>query len=233
VAQVKLEAFRPRRGRAQAILFDLDGTLLDSLSFLRRAFQNFLNDAGVTTPVDPKDYDGLSIHGIAAAVLQHSGRRQEAAAITDGYIGVIQHAYEETLQPVSGAGDVLTCLRNQGLRLGLVTSAVDKMVGPLLARIGWGGMFDVVVCGDRVGRSKPAPDCYVVALKSLGLTPEDAIAIEDSANGVLAARGAGLTVIGISSGNHAAALRAAGAAETIAALTQIPGIVFAGGSARD
>jgi len=214
-------------------LFDLDGTLLDSVSFLREAFQNFVNNSGTAGPVDPKDYDGLSIQGIAAALLRDSGRSEKAAEMGDKYVRIIQHAYEQNLQPFSGANNVLTCLQERGLRLGLVTSAIDKMVAPLLARIGWRTIFDVVVCGNGVSETKPAPDCYLAALASLNLPPEDVVAIEDSANGVRAARAAGLTVIGVSPADHAAVLRAAGASCIVATIDHVADVVLSWGSARD
>lgn len=224
---------RPANQRVRAVLFDLDGTLLDSVSFLRGVFQNFVNSSGIAGPVDPKDYDGLSIRDIATALLRDSGRSEKAAETADKYIGIIQHAYEQNLQPFSGAKDVLTCLQQRGLRLGLVTSAIDKMVAPLLARIGWGAIFDVVVCGNGVNQTKPAPDCYLAALASLCLPPEDVVAIEDSANGVRAARGAGLTVIGVSPADHAAVLRAAGASHTVATIDHVADVVLSWGPTRD
>jgi HAD superfamily hydrolase (TIGR01509 family) len=212
-------------------LFDLDGTLLDSVSFLRGAFQDFVNSSGIAGPVDPREYDGLSIRGIATALMRGSDHPEKSAQLADKYVRIIQHAYEANLQPFSGASDVLTSLQKRGLKLGLVTSAIDKMVAPLLARIGWGAIFDVVVCGNGVSQTKPAPDCYLAALASLSLAPEDVVAIEDSANGVLAARGAGLTVIGVSSADHAAVLRAAGAWHTVAAIENVADLVFSGESA--
>ena len=224
---------KPVNRQARAVLFDLDGTLLDSVSFLHAAFQNFVNNSGTAGPVDPKDYDGLSIPGIAAALLRDSSRSDKAAEMADEYVCIIQHAYEQNLQPFSGARHVLTCLQQRGLRLGLVTSAIDKMVAPLLARIGWGAIFDVVVCGNGVSQTKPAPDCYLAALASLSLPPEDVVAIEDSVNGVRAARAAGLTVIGVSPADQAAVLRTAGATHTVATIDHVADVVLSWGSARD
>lgn len=224
---------KPGYRRIRAALFDLDGTLIDSVTFLRGAFRDFLDSAGIAGPVDPREYDGLPIRQIAAKLLPDKGRPEESAKIADEYLAIIQHAYEHILQPVAGAQEVLTTLRGRGLRLGLVTSAVDKMVCPLLARIGWGEVFDVVVSGDRVGRTKPAPDCYVAALTSLGLAADDAIAVEDSANGILAARGAGLTVIGVSPADHAASLRLAGAVQTVAAIGDVAALVLQQETAGD
>jgi beta-phosphoglucomutase-like phosphatase (HAD superfamily) len=107
------------------------------------------------------------------------------------------------------------------------------MVAPLLARIGWGAIFDVVVCGNGVNRTRPAPDCYLAALGSLSLPAEDVVAIEDSANGVVAAKGAGLTVIGVSSADHAAALRAAGASHVVTTIDHVADAVLSWETARD
>ena len=75
-----------------------------------------------------------------------------------------------------------------------VQALLTATLGP-----GWRGVFPVVVAGDMVARKKPAPDAYLLALERLERSAEACIAIEDSRNGVLAARGAGLRVIGVSS----------------------------------
>jgi HAD superfamily hydrolase (TIGR01509 family) len=214
--------------RPLAALFDLDGTLLDSVGFLNDAFRRFLASAGIPGPVDAAAYDGLSIAEIADAVLWGRDLPRDAGQLSSAYLNGIQYAYEQRLQPFDGAGSALQRLRNQGFRLGLVTSAVDSMVSPLLARIGWGSIFDAVVCGDGIKQRKPAPDCYHAAMALLQLPADRIIAVEDSPNGVLAARAAGLTVIGISAGDRGAQLRAAGAIEVVRAATHAAEIMLSG-----
>lgn len=213
---------------SRAALFDLDGTLLDSVGFLRGAFQDFLASTGIDDAIDPAAFDGLPIREIVNSLLLTRGPLSSASASADAYSKAVRSAYEQHLLPFAGADEALQRLQRHGLRLGLVTSAMDFMVSPLLARIGWGRIFDVVICGNAVEHTKPAPDCYRAALALLGLPGEQVVAVEDSLNGVRAARAAGLTVIGISTSDRAPLLRAAGAVAIAAAASEVADMILSG-----
>lgn len=90
-----------------------------------------------------------------------------------------------------GAEALLSALRQKGVPLALATSTRSEVVMPELAAAGLRDFFSVVICGDQISRSKPAPDIFLAAAASLGAPPEDCFVIEDSFNGIRAARAAG------------------------------------------
>ena len=97
-----------------------------------------------------------------------------------------------------GAVELLARLGElDGVALGLASNSPRYLVDDALATAGMTDVFDVIVTSDDVERAKPAPDIYLLACERLGVEPADAVALEDSASGIAAAKAAGLTVIGV------------------------------------
>jgi len=84
-----------------------------------------------------------------------------------------------------------------GIALGLASNSPRFLVDDALATAGMTGAFEVIVTSDDVAQAKPAPDIYLLACERLGVAPAEAVALEDSASGMTAAKAAGLTVIGV------------------------------------
>ena len=87
--------------------------------------------------------------------------------------------------------------REAGLRLGLVSASARPVIDAILETVGLGGAFETVVSGDEVARGKPAPDGYLMAARRLAVDPERCFVVEDTRNGVLAAKAAGMTVAAV------------------------------------
>lgn len=180
------------------VFCDLDGTLVDSLAALRSAYHVFLNTQGATSsdeefarlngPSLPEIVDRLRVtHGLAA-----SGKELLAT-----YHAILATSYQDQVGPCPGAEDFLKRLLADGHRLALVTAASRSMAEAVVHAQRWQQSFQFLVCGDDVARAKPAPDLYYEALRLAQTEASQAIAIEDSRNGVRAAISAGLTVIGV------------------------------------
>ncbi len=101
----------------------------------------------------------------------------------------------ETIRP--GVGEYVAAARRMGLRLGVASSSPRSWVAGHLARLGLLDRFDCLRCVDDVRQAKPDPELYLAALSALEATPEEAIALEDSPNGVLAAKRAGLFCVAV------------------------------------
>ena len=96
----------------------------------------------------------------------------------------------------TGLRDLLVDARARGLRLGVCSSSTPKWVVGHLDRLGLTALFDGIQCRDRPDlRAKPAPDLYLAACAGLGVRPDEAIAFEDSRNGMLAAQAAGMRCV--------------------------------------
>lgn len=106
----------------------------------------------------------------------------------NNYLDLIQHVNEE--DAVKGAKDLLTQLKENGMRLGLASSSRNARI--LLEKIGLSSFFEVIIDGNENFPSKPAPDIFLACAERLGVSPEQCLVIEDSASGVAAAQAAGM-----------------------------------------
>lgn len=183
-----------------AVLFDHDGTLVDSEGVHCRHWQALLADyginlsdedyrtafAGIPTPANATRLAGEHDLPITAAEL--AARKDE---ITKA------HLASEAFPLMPGARNALERLYGAGLKIAIVTGAGAHGVRSTIKSHGLGRFVDAIVSGDDVAHSKPAPDCYLLALEQLGIAASDGLALEDTRNGVTAATKAGLVCCAI------------------------------------
>lgn len=180
-----------------AVLWDMDGTLIDSEPYWMAAETPLVESFGGTwTHEDALQLVGLGLHD-AARVLQTAGVRMEADAI-------VQHLTDEVLRQMGelgvpfrpGAAELLRSLREAGIRTGLVTMSMHRMAAAMVDLLGFDA-FDVVLGGDDVPRPKPHPDPYLHAARALDVDIAHTVAIEDSANGLRSAVASGAVSLGV------------------------------------
>ncbi|MFO1306236.1 MAG: HAD-IA family hydrolase [Burkholderiales bacterium] len=194
-----------------ALLFDVDGTLADTEEAHRLAFNDAFDRLGIGWNWTPDVYRGLlDVTGgkqrIAAWIAATVTGAAERARLT-GMIPAIHEVKTQRYNALVGGGAVslregvqrlMEEARSAGCLLAIASTTTPANVDALLrATLGSRGigMFGTIACGDEVTRKKPAPDIYELALVRLGVAPEDAVAFEDSRNGLLAAHGAGLWTV--------------------------------------
>ncbi|MEB3185395.1 MAG: HAD-IA family hydrolase [Cyanobacteriota bacterium] len=198
----------PVRRSLQALLWDVDGTLAETeRDGHRRAFNRAFRDAGVPLHWDREHYGTLlAISGgrerIGAALSELRGGVAPGPAELEALQTAKQRHYaalveggELRLRP--GVAALITAAAQAGLRQAIVTTSGRPAVAAL-ARCCLGPLADALelwVCGDDVGRKKPDPQGYQLALQRLGLPAGVALALEDSGNGLRAALGAGMTCV--------------------------------------
>ena len=196
----------------RAVLFDIDGTLVDSnylhVDAWARAF------AEVGEPVDT-----WRIHrsiGMDSAALLDSLLGDAAARVGDDAKERHSRYYEEAsarLRPLSGARELLAAVKQRGLQVVLATSAPEDELKILLQVLYVDGLLDVVTSSADVETAKPEPDLIQVALQKAGVSADEAVMVGDAVYDVLAATAAGVTTLGLRSGGVAdAELVGAGAA---------------------
>jgi len=174
------------------LLLDLDGTLADSLHAMRAAYAAFLCRFG--KPASDGEFASLNGPPLAEVVrrLQQThhlpGRLEELIA---AYQSVIDAVYAD-VPAMPGARELLSAVRVQGWKVGVVTSNSGRRARQWLERTGLGPLVDFIVAGEDAPRGKPYPDPYLLALARSGCGRESAIAVEDSPQGVAAALAAGL-----------------------------------------
>jgi HAD superfamily hydrolase (TIGR01509 family) len=180
----------------RALIFDMDGLLVDSEPVAERAMADFLRRHG---------------HELSGAVVgQLLGRRvPEAIALVAGVYGLpgdlddYVSAYNEmrlaalfgNLKPMPGAAELIAFGRQAGLRIALATSNLRPHADVTLAEAALTGLFDAEVTGDEVQHGKPAPDIFLLAAERLGIAPANSVVFEDAPVGVMAAAAAGMRAV--------------------------------------
>jgi phosphoglycolate phosphatase len=189
-----------RLARPRAVLFDLDGTLLDSAPDLAAAANAMLGELGLPgrDPAVIATYIGKGIPRLVERTLAGSlDATADPAALARALPIYERHYAAESGRrsvPFPGVVEGLHALRAAGVPLACITNKAERLTVDLLRRTALDGFFDVLMCGDTVARKKPDPEPVLAACGRLGVAPADALMIGDSANDVQAARAAGCPV---------------------------------------
>lgn len=211
--------------KSSFVLFDLDGTLIDSVPALFRAFDEWIGALPVrTNDIQAHMFNGISTFEIVEQVRKRCSLDEPAAALELQYFSRIHAAYD-SVEPTQGAEDLLQSLKRQGVTMGLVTAASEILVRPVLERFGWASLFSVCQTGERGQPCKPDPYPYRSAAARIGRPTDEGVAVEDSQSGVTSAHRAGLRVIGLDHSGNADNLKAAGASHVVRRLAEAEALI--------
>lgn len=182
----------------RAVLWDMDGTLVDSEKLWDVAMHALYDRlGGRLTPEVRAATVGGSAENVMRIVFSDLGLALDPAVIAataDWLHDYTADLFEQGLQWCDGARELLEALAADGMPMALVTNTRRSLTERALNTIGR-QYFSAVVCGDEVSRGKPAPEPYELAAELLGESPEQCLAIEDSVTGTASAEGAGCPVL--------------------------------------
>jgi HAD superfamily hydrolase (TIGR01509 family) len=180
-----------------AVIFDLDGVLVDSEAAWDQARRDLVDEVGGTwIPEATKAMMGMSSGEWSRYVRDELGVPRSLDQINAAVVENIERRYREALPLIPGAVDAVRRIAERW-PLGLASSSNRPIIDLVLERSGLTGCFATTVSSEEVGRGKPAPDVYVEAARRLGVEPGSCGAIEDSSNGMRSAAAAGLKVVAI------------------------------------
>jgi len=184
--------------RYRAVVFDMDGLLLDTeVVWLAAEEQLFAAHGAVFTREDKLAVIGTSFDLTARYFAERLGRPpEEGPALVEEMVLSMYAALQVAVAGRPGALELVARLRGR-LPLALASNSPRRLVDAALATAGLVDVFDVIVTSDDVAHSKPDPDIYLLACQRLGFEPADVLALEDSAAGVASAKAAGLACIAV------------------------------------
>ena len=213
----------------RAVLFDLDGTLIDSAPDIAAAVNELLSrsNRGPLTLAEVTSMIGNGVEKLVerafaattGGALQPAALRREQMAMVDVYA---DHLTDLTV-PMPGAPDVLEALHADGILLGLVTNKPQRFIETILDHFGMSSLFGTVIGGDAGVTKKPAPDMLLAAMQQLGVEPWNTIMVGDSTSDVEAARAAGVPGVVVRGGYSNVALEQLGADAVIGGLDELAG----------
>jgi HAD superfamily hydrolase (TIGR01509 family) len=186
-----------------AVIFDLDGVLMDSEQRWNEAKENLVREAGGRWRDEaPTVMMGMSSPEWSAYLRDALGVPLDADAISRDVVRRMEEGYRRELPLLPGAADTVRALAGRW-PLGLASSSNREIIDLVLELAGFGDAFRVTVSSEEVEHGKPAPDVYLKAARALGVDPERCVAIEDSSNGLRSAAAAGMTVIAVPNPHYA------------------------------
>lgn len=180
-----------------AVLWDMDGTLVDTEPYWMAAEGPLVESfGGVWTHEQALGLVGLGLED-SARILQNAGVRMQTHEIIDHLTETVSGQLRLSGTPFRpGARELLSGLREAGIKTALVTMSMRSMADTVVSSIPFDA-FDTVVAGDEATRPKPYPDPYLQACEALGVDVADTVAIEDSPNGLRSAVASGAVALGV------------------------------------
>lgn len=188
----------------KAIIFDMDGVLLDSeAAWPELEFERYSSLIHGWTREDHKKLTGLSLNDSYRMFVHEYGLNMTWKEYSGFYERSAEEVYCHRANLIPGVFELLKELKKRQIPMGLATSSPNYWLDMVFKRFPFLDYLDCVVGADEVGgRGKPSPDIYIEAVKRMNLSPSACISIEDSLNGVLSAVRAGLYSIGFRNGHN-------------------------------
>jgi HAD superfamily hydrolase (TIGR01509 family) len=182
----------------KAVLFDLDGTLIDSMWMWRNIDIEYLGKFGIEYPEDLQNsIEGMSFSETAAYFKERFSIPDPLEQMKEDWNRMAWEKYSNEVPLKEGVYDLLQYLRNNGIKTGIATSNSRELVDLVIGRLGVADYFDSIRTSCEVEKGKPWPDIYLLVAKDLGVDSEHCLVFEDVVAGVRSGRNAGMKVCAV------------------------------------
>ena len=208
----------------KAIIFDLDGTMVDSLPYHHESWRIFFKNNNLEendfTEI-LKEYKGGGTLELMTSVFGNMYTKEELEKMTNDKEVIFRDIYKSKIYPIEGLKKFLDNLKESNISLSIGSNAIRKNVIMTIEELGITNYFSSIICGDEVSKGKPDPEMYIKTLSNLKVNKDECVIFEDSIEGVEAAKNADIKVIGVTSSQSSEILKSVGAFETINDYTRI------------
>ena len=186
----------------EAVIFDMDGVLIDSEPIHVGIEKLLFNKLGIdVSETVHRSYMGASNEFMYSDLRSRFNLSESVTELieSDELFRSDYFHRLDTIPANDGLISLLSQIKTAGLKLAVATSSSPEIADLLLNKCGIASFFDAIVTTSEAGKSKPSPDVYLLAAQKIGVSPEDCIVFEDSPNGLLAAKSAGIFCVVIQS----------------------------------
>jgi beta-phosphoglucomutase len=193
-----------------AVIFDMDGTLIDNTPYHFKSWQALFKKYGkgeLSTETYYTEISGVPVMETIRRIFGEGRTEAELDALLKEKEEFYRKIYAQYLAPITGLENFLAELENAGVRVAMGTSATVEDIDFVLNKIPIRDCFDVIINANMVTKPKPDPQVYLKAAHQLNMPPEKCVVFEDSLAGIKSANSAGMKVVGITTGHTAAELQ--------------------------
>lgn len=182
----------------EAAIFDLDGTLIDSMGMWGEIDIEYLERFGIEVPENlQRDLEGLRFTEVAEYFKERFGITDSVEEIGQTWIDMAEYKYRHDIPLKPGAKELIRKMAKNGVRMAIASSNHLRLIEEILRIHGISEYFDVITTCDDVTASKPEPDVYLYTAKKLGTAPSSCLVFEDIPIGIRSGKRAGMTVAAV------------------------------------